>query len=371
MSWLFKKKPKNTFTALVDIGTGTVTAAVIKLPNNETECPVIVWQHAITINFTSHPDQKRLLAKTLEAIKETAEALHTAWPNRIETVNCILASPWYEARTSITAFAEDKPFTLDERILASIKHDEVKAAATELPQPYYDIPDDQPIILEYDILSLKADGYRLKHLPNQPIKELELIQYSSIGSEAIISRLREVLIGAGHFRQVQFHSFIFSLAQAARKLAGEHSSFLVADVTGERADLGLVSEGVFLTQANFPMSGRGLVRVLPETKFPGLAQTSALTKAWADRQNEWLDNLNRALTRFKRETTLPKKIYLLTEPTGEKFFAQALKSAGFRPTILKPADWQKVCQSAPALTATRFDPGVMPLSLYLSGVAED
>jgi len=371
MSWLFKKKLKNTFTALVDIGTGTVTAAVIKLPDSDRECPVIVWQHAITVNFASHPDQKRLLTKTLEAVKETAEALHAAWPGKIETVNFILASPWYEARTSVTTFSEDRPFKLDERILASIKRDEIKTALKELPQPYYDIPDDLPIILEYDILSLKADGYRLKSLPDRPIKELELAQYLSVGSEAIISRLRDVLIGAGHFHQVQFHSFIFSLAQATRKLAGEHSSFLLADVTGERADLGLVSEGVFITQANFPMSGRGLVRILPETKFSGSSKSTALTKAWTDRQNEWLDSLHRVMAQFKREVTLPKKVYLLTEPTGEKFFAQALKEAGFRPVILKAVDWQKVCQLAPVLATANFDPGVMPLSLYLSGVAED
>lgn len=369
MSWLFKKKQKNTFTALVDIGTGTVTAAVIKLPNRPGECPMIVWQHAVTVNFTSHPDQKRLLSKILEAVKETADALHSVWPNQIEAVNCILASPWYEARTTITVFSEEKPFKLDQHILASIKHQETEAALNQLPQPYYDIPDDQPIILEYDILSLKAGGYRLKNLPKEPIKELEVTQYSSVGSEVIINRLRDVLIGAGHFRQVQFHSFIFSLAQAVRILAGERSSFLVVDVTGERADLGLVSEGMLLAQANFSMSSRGLVRILPMTKLSG--KSNALSKAWTDRQNEWLDSLNRVLAQFKREVPLPNKVYLLTEPAGEKFFAQALKEVGFRPVILKSTDWHKVCQTAPTLTQANFDPGILPLSLYLSGVADN
>lgn len=371
MSWLFKKKQKSTFTALVDIGTGTVTAAVIKLPNDENECPVIVWQHAITINFASHPDNKRLLAKVLDAVKETAEALHSAWPQRISTVNCILASPWYEARTSLTTFSEPEPFTLDEQVLNSIKRDEIKAALKELPQPYYDIPDDQPVILEYDILSLKADGYRLHELPDRPIKELELAQYSSVGSEAIIKRLREVLVGAGHFREVRFHSFVFALSQAIRQIAGEKGSFLLADVTGERADLALVSEGVLLAQANFPMSGRGLTRILPGVKFSGSNQSTALAQAWADRQNEWLNSLNRVLSQFKKASTLPKKAYLLSEPMGEKFFGGALKQAGLRPVVLKPGDWQRACQLTPALTGESFDPGVMPLSLYLSGVAED
>lgn len=383
MAWPFAKKDRSTFTALVDIGTGTVTAAVIRLPNRPGECPLVVWQHATTINFTVHPDNKRLLTKVLEAVEETVAALHLAWPQSIQTVNCVLASPWYEARTSIVTFTEPEPFLVDEQVLTSIKREEVKTALQELPRPYQDIPSDQTALLEYDILALKADGYSLKALPLRPVKELELVQYTSIGSALIVRRLREILIGAGHFKEVNFHSFIFALAQAVKRVAGAGQNFLLADVTGERADFGLVSSGLLLAQANFPMASRGLVRILSESTKSVPAETKTLTRrtsefrspvlarAWAAREAEWLDNFNEVLAKFKREAPLPKKVYLLAETAGEKFFAGVLKQAGFRPIILQPVDWQTICQVSPVLEPANFDPGIMPLSLYLSGVAED
>lgn len=212
-----KTEVKNNLAVFFDLGKEAVTASVIA-PTSEGGKPIIVWHETVPIISSDTLDSKAQLLKILLATEEAAFALHRTWPNLTNEVECILPKPFYHHATKIVVLEEDEPFNLDEEVFNQLRQREISDYLLQVKKPYQDIPQDVPVMLEYRLLHLLANG-REANLPHyEPVNNLELGLYLSAGSEAITNRLKKIIIGHGHFDRVNFHSDYFATQALMREL---------------------------------------------------------------------------------------------------------------------------------------------------------
>lgn len=376
MSWLFSRPKKNDLFAIFDIGTGSVAASLVSVPAETASCPTIVWHQEIKIDFSQKPDKKRLLHNVLTATKEVAESLHRAWPDLKVPAHCLLSSPFYRGQTKTVIFEEDEPFTVSAALLAKIREAEAQEFLALTNKPYDDIPGDKKILLEQKLLQFTADGHKLLGMPGRPIKELEVTQYLSISSEAIIKRLKDIIAGPGHFKKIYFHSYLLALSTAIAFIKRETPEFIVLDAGGERLDFGLVRQGLLVNERSFSWSGRQVVRTVAEHlgMTPGVLTTYTKMKPVKtdDKfKEQWLAETAKNLRLLAAGTILPRPLYLLVEePVHANILTDWLKELDYEINVVLPTIFDGFCDLAPGVSRTK--PIVaLAEALYLSRVAEN
>lgn len=364
MIWsLFKQtKTPPKILAVIDIGTGSVNAVLAAVPTNG-DAPLIFWKHSVKLNFALKPDQKRLLQKVLAGIKEAATALQQASCGlNVQTVQVVLAAPFYRARTNVLSFVEDEPFRLTSEIFTGLAQVEGEAATKQIPKPFSEISGDKPALMEYEVLGLSSNGYKITRDQADLLTHLEVIQYASVSSKVILERFRKAIIGHGHFQEVRFHSFLLSLTRAITETELAKNSFLVLDLAGEKADLGLVSGGILMDQSSIPISSHVLNRLIKNEV--GLVSTNILSskrvqKAWLKPKATWQNAVMKSLERFSHQLIVPKKVYAIADEPSDHLFLGALQELGLEPIILSQMAWQEVCGIVPNLKYTDIDSALM------------
>ena len=372
---LFNKN-KNTFTALFDIGTGSVTASVISLPSDTDKSgPTIVWHYEIKLDFHTRPDKRRLLSKVLDATQTVAGAMHRDWPEAISEAHVVLASPFYRALTKTVQFEHDEPFTLNQGLLDKIQTDEIAKFLATAKKPFADLPRDEAVMLEYRLLSVLADGELLNEPYKRGVQNVELTEYLSLGSEVIIKRLKQIIIGAGHFKKVNFHSYLLTVAAVLAALYKEND-FLVVDAGGERTDVGLVQNGLLINQYSFSLSPKHLARLAAQKQLTTRGEAATLVhlhpehRLWSDHRGEWWRNFKQALSRFGAPEEAPRQVFIGAEPNYQPLLAGWLKELDFKPVLLTP-DWlTNWCAVAPGVQgASEYSP--LLAAMFLAQVASE
>ncbi len=375
-SWRIKNKSASKFAALFDIGTGSITASVISLPSESDKiCPTIVWHHEVKLHFHTRPDRRRLLAKTLTATKEAAGALHKEWPALIEEAHVVLSSPFYRALTKTVEFEHDEPFILNQKLLNQIRDDETQKYLVSAKKPFDDIPQDQAVMLEYRLLGLKVNGEEVQKPTNKKITSLELTEYLSIGSEAITRQLRQIIVGAGHFKRVNFHSYLLALSAVLSALYND-SDFLVVDAGGERTDIGLVRDSLLINQYTYSLSPKHLARLAGQKSLTTHAEASTLAhlqpdhNLWEGNKVEWLRNFKQALSRFGAPEEAPSQVFIAAEQEYHSLLAKWLKEIGLKPVIIS-AEWlSNWCALAPGAKRAG-EHWVLAEAMFLAQVASE
>lgn len=343
---------QNKFAVLFEVGTARVAGSVISLPATDDELPpVIVWEKESQLAFPLAPDDKYLLTKTLAALKDVAAAVHKNWPALTDEAHCVLASPFYRARTKISIFDEENGFTVTTDLLDALRVSEIQEFVTITQKPYYQIPGDKPEMLEYRLLKLESHGHRLdeSNLPPEPLTNLELTSYLSLGSEAIIKKFKEIIRGSGHFRRVAFHSYLFAAAAVAGNIYQGDADFLLIDPAGERTDVGLIINRILLDQHSFASRRRG-----PHEPTPS--------------REEWLSNLRSTLKNFSNHSPIPRTALLSAPPREAPIYHHWLIEAGFAPLILSEELLAAVIELAPGLQR-HWPPGSRLPAIFIAQVA--
>ncbi|MDO8183905.1 MAG: hypothetical protein Q7T49_02885 [bacterium] len=375
---LLSKKAKGSakFTALFDIGTGSVTASVISLPGeSDKACPTIVWHQSAKLDFSTRPDRRQLLLKILAAAQEVAGALQREWPALIEEAHIVLSSPFYRGLTKTVEFDHDEPFIFNQELLDKIRDDEMMKYLNMTKKPFDDIPQDQAIMLEYRLLAIKADGNEVTEPTNQKIRSLELTEYLSTGSEAISRRLREIIIGAGHFKRLNFHSYLLTLSAVLSALYKD-GDFLVVDAGGERTDVGLVKNGLLVNQYIFSLSPKHLARLSEQKSLTVSAEAKTLAnldpkhKLWEQGKTDWLDNFKQALTKFGPTESWPQNIFVGAEAHYNSILVNWLKELNFKPVVISSEWLANWCELAPGLKGVG-EHWILAEAMFLSQVASE
>jgi hypothetical protein len=182
-------------------------------------------------------------------------------------------------------------------------------------------------------------------------------------------------VGAGHFKRVNFHSYLLTLAAVLSALYKD-GDFLIVDAGGERTDIGLVHNGLLINQYSYSLSPKHLARLAGQKSLTTHAEASTLAhlqpghNLWEQNKVEWLRNFKQALSKFGAPESAPTHIFVGSEANYHPLLASWLKELNLKPVIIS-AEWlSNWCALAPGAKGAG-EHWVLAEAMFLSQVASE
>jgi hypothetical protein len=341
-SWLTKDR-EQTFV-VIDIGSSSVGAGLALVRGDKK--PELVASSRHDLRLREHLTFKDLLLETERALKESLHDLagKSAGRPKPKKYVCFLSSPYYLAKTVTIKHSEKGKFIFTKKLLDRLSTDEAEEFAAEQALLYPEILGDRNIVIEKNITRVKLNGYESARPFNQEAQVAEISQYMSIGSLAVLERLEEVIIGATHRGEIEFHTYPFALGEAFHQSLKTNKNFAVIDVSGELTDIVFSDQGVISQNVTIPFGRHTLLRRLAKTtgylfeELPGLLALyrhdklspeakSRLEPAIKSATAIWATALEQAFVVAAKNVSLPSLVYLLGEDEADRLFSRALAGA--------------------------------------------
>ena len=212
---MFKTKP----VMLLDIGDNGVSGALIVpeiVKKSQKYISNILFSTRRELPWQDEVNLKRFLNDTAAALKQVLgdliEASSKASLARPHEIACFLSAPFYASQSRMVRQSAPKPFIVSEKLVTDLIKVDLEAFSKNYSSLNFSIINDHQRVIESRIMQFKLNRY-LTHRPyNKLVRELEIQNYVSIGSEKILARLEEIIVNVFHSRvDIQFHSLSFAL----------------------------------------------------------------------------------------------------------------------------------------------------------------
>jgi hypothetical protein len=207
-------------------------------------------------------------------------------------------------------------------------------------------------IIEQEILEVKLNGYRVvsPYQHHHRAQELEVVNYLSLGSAAVLEECRQILLPLLHHRPVRFHSSALVFYRVFRRLYPNIKNFISLEVGSEITELSLVWGGLVWETMSFPWGHNTLVRkLMGALNLNTSAAFSALTMHLKQVHNEgtmqnisavlsaaageWKRELEKTIKEFSDYQFLPDNILLVADPRTLNLFKMWLEAPPLLPGL--------------------------------------
>jgi cell division ATPase FtsA len=264
----FFKTQKEEVSLLIDIGTGSIGAAVVRFQKGQK--PAIL--HSIRSAFAVGDMQSRpqLLVDATEALSDVlARLMQAAFDGharkgaqrKIQSVHISFSCPWFVSRTKRVQRENLSEFAVTAPFVESVVAEEAKLFQQEIVSgDQQAVFEGEPRIVEKAIVHATINGYSLRDVIGKKAKAFDAYICLAAISQETIGSIADAIFAHTHVprEHMTFHTFPVVALSAICTIAPESTDFLMMDVTGETTDLTLVRDGILLQTVSFP-SGRNFV----------------------------------------------------------------------------------------------------------------
>jgi hypothetical protein len=346
MSPLFRKSDEKT-VAIFDIGNGSIGAAIVRL--SQSNAPTILYSYREPITFLPQVSSERLMENMLKLLKSVASHVEKeVWPQyhrNVKEAYCVFSTPWFVADTRVISYEKDTPFMVTRGMVEDIlKKDEDAFIASLKDGNYEKVFGINLHILEKKIIHTKLNGYEIQDFLNKKAKQIEITLFLSYMSDLIPKKVEDILNHYFNFRTVNFNSYALASWFAFREQFPHEEHFLFLDISGEVTDVMLHEKGIIAETAAFP-AGRSLIlrnivrdmTVPPEValSFLNMYTKKSVEKRFAadlekiikNTQEEWRAAFVEAIQSFKKNTVMPKKVFITADADCAPIFLETLKTS--------------------------------------------
>lgn len=357
---LFSTNSRDRYGVLIDIGSGSVLAAIIH-SNPKQLHPDIIWahrEHAPLRNIDSLEQSAKavmtaLVNATMMLDAEGRKALHTYNSSaRLTEIQCSISAPWSYTVTKTINYNQDEPFTVLEDILEELLETIDKKIESELRE-------NEALhslglkVITRSTMEILANGYRVKAPEGGKAKQLRVSRASVVTQQHLIDALEEMQNKLFPETRVRKLSFILMLFAITRELMSKTYDLCLVDVTYEATEIGIVRDGVLTYCTHTPFGSFSLAREISSiTNVPlyeafGYLHTEkpySFMVSLSKNQREEIDMVFEAYTDrvsqlFKKtgeELSIPKQISLHADLKSETLFMDLIERAAKRAIKAEP-----------------------------------
>lgn len=359
----FSKKSKPRAGLIIDIGSGSVLAAIVS-SDPDKSYPDIIWskrEYTPQRSRTDDNSQLKSILTSLISVMMTFDStgrsalLEAGLNNKISTVQVSISAPWSYTVTKTIVYQNDTEFVVSEALVAEL----LRTAHAKVEEELHEnekVNDLGLEILVKSIMQIVANGYSINITDKQRANDLKIIEASAISQKRLIEAVKEIKAKVLPEATIQEYSFSLPYYYVINSLNLTNSSYCLIDITYEATEIGIVREGVLSYCNHTPFGTMTLARELAEVfKVPteeayGYLKNDFLNnneKTITDKQQaaatEILANYQNQLVDLFRQTgdslTVPKKIYLHTNSNTETFFNNLINKAANQATKLAHATY--------------------------------
>ena len=244
-------KQDKQLIAIFDIGSDSVGGAFAEIPTQGGGMPVILKSIRTEFPFREEVNFNMFLKDMLSALNQTAEALYKEKLGVLDSIHCVLASPWYLSEMRTIKMARDNAFVFTEKIADELLQKEILSLNDAYKEKYGGIKSSSEMI-EHHISGVSLNGYIVSDPIGKKSKSIEMNMIISISPKVCIDRIQETLSKTFSHTKVQFSSFMVSSYLAIREKYVGSDSYLLLDIGGEVTDVAIVSKGILKASLSFP-----------------------------------------------------------------------------------------------------------------------
>ncbi len=317
-----KQRSQREYAALLDIGSGSVTASIVFSDHTANTVEIVWTHHERHLLKETDPKfgNKPLLTVLLQAIltlgSEGLATLKTYDSRaRINRLQISVSAPWSYTITKSVRISKDSPFLISKSLL-----DDVRATAEE--KITADIDENQIArsleltIVTRSITELLANGYQIDQMQQQEVNSLSLKLSSVIIQDYLHKAIKEARDKVLPKTKLQIFSTILQLYYVIQDLHKEMCEYCIISITLEATEIGVVRDGVLTYSTHESYGIFNLVQEIAQIQNVPLSEVYAKIQ-----QGALLDNqsgkVGEAVTDIFQK--YQKKVTALLQQTGDGF----------------------------------------------------
>ncbi|MCK9344856.1 MAG: hypothetical protein M0P64_01865 [Candidatus Pacebacteria bacterium] len=339
LSFLTKSKSNKPLTLLVDIGSASVGAALIRIEKGT--APVVLASVREDISFQDALSAQRFLfamGRTLENVLKKLQVSSVGAPG---AVFCTMSSPWFILKTRNLHIERDVEFEVTPETLEGFINEDVELLKVELKET---LPPQDVHVIEKKIIQMKLNGYEIKNPYKQRTDRMELAATVGVSSEKVIKSIEHKIHKFFHVKEIHFGAFPVAAFNTIRDMYPTEKNFLFLDITGEATDVSRVSDDLLVGTISFPYGKNFFIREISARLRTVHAEAASLFAMYlrgeldearraqiaevvAFVEGKWLARFEKVISTLANKQALPGKIFFTTDADIEPIFSKLILSA--------------------------------------------
>lgn len=352
---LFMSKSDVVYGAIIDIGSGSVMAALVCSVAGKPH-PDIIWskrEYIPLLPDSTDSSAKRVLSSLLNVMlaleTEGKNALSEKFSNvSITALQVTIAAPWSYTVTKTISYKQDLAFDVTSSLVEELLQTAQKRVNEELEVNERTRQLGLGIINRYT-LGVQANDYRFRLGNKQEANSLKVIECSAIAHEFLIDAISEIKEKVLPKAVMKQYSFMLCFYRLQQEIAPGTEDTCLVDITYESTEIGIVRDGFLQYCTHTPTGVYTLARSIGEAlKIPygeafGILNSpdfdSKLSLYSAAQQeaalsvlSEYEDQLVKLLQETGDQLTIPKLLYIHGNLRSENIFIIYFEQASKRAT---------------------------------------
>lgn len=346
-----KHKVGDSYGAIIDIGSGSVLAAIV-LSKPDYKHPQIIWSKREYLPLrpegNSETSAKRVMTSFLNALLELEtnglKALSEYKSGaRVTDTQVTVCAPWSYTVTKSITYKHKEPFVISSELIAELVRTAHKKVDEELNENEKTHKMGLTVINREQIANI-ANGYRFTHTNRQQAKELRVVEASAVAQEYLVKQVKDTKDKVLPRSDLHMYSFMLAYYSVLRSLDNSFREYCLIDITYEATEIGIVRDGILEYCTHTPIGSYTLARDIasacdhPVTEVFSVLQNNELD-LWLEQLNEEqrvlvasvFDNYRTSLTELFKETgdglSIPKRMYLHSNLRSEQLFDDYISEA--------------------------------------------
>jgi cell division ATPase FtsA len=351
MSFLTLGKAKDRYGILIDIGSGSVLAAIVHSNHNH-EHPIIVWAHREHVQLKKIDSIEQSAKAVMSALMSTCikldgegrKALSAYKPSaKLSLTQVSIAAPWSYTVTKTVNFKHEDPFVVTKHFLDELVETAQKQVEDELGQKLNSI-DIGLTVIARSTMDLLSNGYRIDHPIGERAKEINLTQATVVAQSYVNNGVTEVQQKLFPGASIQSLSFVLMLYCTIRSLHPHTDDVCLVDITDEASEIGIIRDGSLKYSTHTPFGMFSLAREISEVANVPLHEAfgylrapsinAVKTKVPDNKHSEitlifdaYIQKLTELLNETGDSLSIPKEILLHIEASSTELFTELLLRA--------------------------------------------
>ena len=342
MGFSFGNKNKDKVVAIFDIGSGSVTAGIVRIPGDPNFIPSIIKSARAQIKIEKDNNISKLLEETLDAITFSAVELKKMGHWKIDEIYCVLSSPWYVSETRLIKHTKDKYFYFNEKLADELVKEELSKISESFSSKYEKL-ETKPEMIEHHIMGVSLNGYHTDDPMSKMTKSVEISMFVSISPATFLTKIKNTLEKNFYHSPVSFSSFMMNTYIGVRDRYIHPTSYILLDVSGEITDVGIVLNGILKASLSFPFGKKTFFKYMctkmeielrDAEEIFGLYCRNEISDKYKKEvvplfksiESSWGESFREAINTLPRNLVLPNTFFLTADNDIKEWFANVLRT---------------------------------------------
>jgi len=351
----FTKKTNEELSIILEIGSGSIGGAIIKLSNKEQpEIYYSIRKQISLDNAISSENLNRQMIKVLNIVCENLQKdglkhldfIHDG-SKKINNLHFVLSSPWIVSQTKTAFYKKELPFKVTDSLMKEIiqtQEDVVDKIAVE--QFAQLNPNSIGIVFEKKIVQVKLNGYKITNPINKIAPTIDLAMVISVAPQSFLQTIEKEVSKYFNYSKPTYNSFTLASFSMLSDLYPEKEDYMFLDLSSEISEISLIRDGVLIGETSFPIGRNNFVRKIAAASNVSVEEAFSLLRSYhsnhLDQANiklvedsldvsmqEWKSGLHQSLDILARSAYIPRTIFKITNDDFGIYFANKLRGETF------------------------------------------